>query len=225
MAKAIWLKVDPASGSGNGQILNTVQEYTGRVARTTIVTVQGVGVAENEEYEVVQQAKSEFVSFNNGTEMAVSKDGGQIEVMGLSNAKGLEFSWLTPEGCEEPEYDADGGNSANGINYPAAALYETYGVSGVWNPENGAAIDTDPGASNQYDFLLIVTVPANDATKDVYRTLQVKSIETDSVVAQIVLKQTAGAARLAVAPKSITIPQEGGAVSVEVTSNTTWTVS
>lgn len=225
MAKASWLKVDPASGSGNGQILNSASAHTGRVARTTNVTVQGVGVAENEEYEVIQQAKAEFVTIDNGVEMAISKDGGSIEVSGQSNAKGLLFSWLTPEGCDEPEYDADGGNSANGINYPAATLDSTYGVDTAWYPENGTAIDGDPGAANDYDFVMIVNVPANDATKDVYRTLQVKSIETDSVVAQIVLKQTAGAARLAVAPKSITIPQDGSAVSVEVTSNTTWTVS
>ncbi len=225
MAKAIWLKVDPASGSGNGQILNSSAAHTGRVARTTNVTVQGVGVAENEEYEVIQQAKAEFVTIDNGVEMAISKDGGSIEVSGQSNAKGLLFSWITPEGCDEPEYDADGGNSANGINYPAATLDSTYGVDTAWYPENGTAIDGDPGAANDYVFVMIVNVPANDATKDVFRTLQVKSIDTDSVVAQIVLKQTAGAARLAVAPKSITIPQDGSAVSVEVTSNTTWTVS
>lgn len=225
MAKASWLKIDPASGSGNGQILNSAPAHTGRVARTTNVTVQGVGIAENEEYEVIQQAKAEFVTIDNGVEMAISKDGGSIEVSGQSNAKGLLFSWLTPEGCDEPEYDADGGNSANGINYPAATLDSTYGVDTAWYPENGTAIDGDPGAANDYDFVMIVNVPANDATKDVYRTLQVKSIETDSVVAQIVLKQTAGAARLAVTPKSITIPQDGSAVSVEVISNTTWTVS
>lgn len=225
MAKASWLKVDPASGSGNGQILNSAPAHTGRVARTTKGTVQGVGVAENEEYEVIQPAKAEFVTIDNGVEMAISKDGGSIEVSGQSNAKGLLFSWITPEGCDEPEYDADGGNTSNGINYPAATLDSTYGVDTAWYPENGTAIDGDPGAANDYDFVMIVNVPANDATKDVYRTLQVKSIETDSVVAQIVLKQTAGAARLAVTPKSITIPQDGSAVSVEVISNTTWTVS
>lgn len=225
MAKASWLIIDPTAGSGNGQILNSAAEHTGRVARTTTGTVQGVGVAENEVYEVVQPALSEFVTINNGTEMAVSKEGGSIEVIGRSNAKGLIFSWVTPEGCDEPEYDADGGNSANGINYPAATIGDAYGVDSAWFPANGSAIDSDPGASNDYEFIIVITVPANDATKDVYRTLQVKSIETDSVVAQIVLKQTAGAARLAIAPKSIIIPQDGSAVSVEVTSNTTWTVS
>lgn len=43
--------------------------------------------------------------------------------------------------------------------------------------------------------------------------------------AQITIKQAVGDATLSVEPTEITIPQDGSAVSVNVTSNTSWTVS
>ena len=42
---------------------------------------------------------------------------------------------------------------------------------------------------------------------------------------QISIVQAAGDARLFVNPTEITIPQDGSSVSVQVTSNTSWTVS
>ena len=43
--------------------------------------------------------------------------------------------------------------------------------------------------------------------------------------AQIAIKQAAGDATLSVSPAEITIPQSGSAVSVNVTSNTSWTAA
>ena len=42
---------------------------------------------------------------------------------------------------------------------------------------------------------------------------------------QIAIKQAAGDAKLSVSPTEITIPQNGSAVSVTVTSNTSWTAA
>jgi len=70
MAKPSWLKLNPSTGSGNGTIANSADAHTGRTARTGTVTVTGVGVSTPSTYKVTQSPKSEFASFDNGSEMS-----------------------------------------------------------------------------------------------------------------------------------------------------------
>lgn len=223
MAKASWLIVDPTSGSGDGQILNSANAHTGRVARETDVTVQGTGVADNATYHVTQEALAEYVSITNGTDMSVAKEGGQVSITGKSNSAGLKFEWIIPEGGSQPEHDEDGNEENAGVDFPAATIGTKYTAGGL-ETNVGENIQGDPGAQAEYEFSIPITFPANDAVVDVYRTLKVSNVNGD-VVAQIQIVQTAGSARLSVSPTSITIPQSGTGVSVAVTSNTTWTVS
>lgn len=205
MAKPTWLITNPAtSGSGNGTIENSASEHTGRVARTGVVTVTADGLETPQTYNVEQTPKAEFVSFNNGTEMAVAKDGGQITVTGKSNSAALTFSFV-----------GDAGKVEVPTNYTVASK-ET---------ANGADIEGDPGAAAQYDFSVILTVPANETVEEISRTLRVAA-KGGSQSTQIVLKQTAGDPTLSLEPTSITIPQAGTpAQTVNVTSNTSWTIS
>ena len=76
MSKPLWLNVSPTSGSGNGTISNSALKHTGRVARTGVVTVTATGVSTPETYNVTQTPSAEFVSFNDGDSMSVSKGGG-----------------------------------------------------------------------------------------------------------------------------------------------------
>ena len=89
---------------------------------------------------------------------------------------------------------------------------------------NGENIDGDPGAQNEYDFSIQLTLPENDTVEEVVRTLLVTA--DGAQTAQIYIKQAAGDPTLEIDPTEITIPQAGTpAVSVQVTSNTTWTIS
>lgn len=203
MAKPSWLKVSPTSGSGNGNISNTADEHTGRVARTGTVTVTGSGISTPKTYKVNQEPKSEFVSFNNGAEMAAPKGGGTLTVEGKSNSSKLSFSWVT-----------DG----NGVEIPAN--YQANGAS----TNNDAAIAGDPGATAEFPFSIALQIPENETIESVNRTLKVTA--NGAQYAQIVIKQAAGDPTLALSVEEITIPQAGTpAVSVAVTSNTSWTVS
>lgn len=200
--KPSWISVSPAAGSGNGSVENTASEHTGRVARTGIVSVVGVGVTFDESkhtYRVTQTPKAEFVSFDGGTEMAADKEGGNVTITGKSNSTKLTIS-----------------TTAGDITLPAK--YNAAGLS----VSNGAAIPDDPGAVSQYDFSVTIPIPANTTTGEVERTIKITA--NGGQVAQIVIKQTAGDAMLSISPKEITIPQTGGSVSVAVTSNTSWTV-
>lgn len=201
MAKPSWLNVSPLQGSGNGTISNSSVAHTGRVKREGVVTVTGIGVGTPAEYRVIQKPLAEFVSFDNGAEMSVTKDGGKVTITGKSNSVSLLFAWV----------------GSSDVNLPAN--YTAAGEVTV----NGNAIEGDPGAVAQYEYNIEITLPANDDVDEVTRTLKVTANGGQS--AQIAIKQSAGDAYLYVSPAEITIPQDGSAVSVEVTSNTDWSVS
>lgn len=202
MAKPSWLIINPASGSGNGTISNSSNAHTGRVARQGTVTVQGENVTTPSTYTVIQTALAEFASFDGGTEMSVSKSGGTVTITGKSNSSKLTFSWVGTS------FDVD--------------LPASYTVSGV-STNNGASITGDPGAAEQFTFSIALDVPENTSIDEITRTLKVTA--NGGQYAQINLVQAAGDAYLSVSPTEITIPQDGSAVSVTVTSNTSWTVS
>lgn len=202
MAKPSWLTVSPMSGSGNGVLQNTGSVHTGRNVRTGTVTVTATGVAAPKTYKVTQEAKPEFISIDNGADMAADKAGGKVTVTGKSNSAKLGFSWV--------------GEAHNGT---IAATYTAGGTS----TDNGETIDGDPGASAEYNWSVELTLPANDTVEQVDRTLKVDN--GGSVSQQIVIEQTAGDATLSLSKAEITIPADGSAVSVNVTSNTSWTVS
>lgn len=202
MAKPSWLNVTPQSGSGNETLSNSANEHTGRVARTGTVTVTGVGVSTPATYQVTQSPKSEFVSFDNGTEMSAPKDGGAVTVTGTSNSSKLSFKWSG--------------------SVPDVSIPSTYAANGS-SANNSQAISGDPGATSQFTFSLSLTFPANTEVEEIQRILIVEANGGQS--AQITIKQAAGDATLSVSPTEITIQQDGSAVSVQVTSNTSWTVS
>lgn len=202
MAKPSWLQITPESGSGNGSISNSAQAHTGRVARTGTVTVTGVGVSVPATYKVTQTPKAEFASFDNGAEMSAPKGGGTVTVTGKTNSSKLTFKW---------------NGEVSDVTIP-----ESYQANGS-SADNGAAIADDPGATAEFAFSIEFTFPANTTIEEVERVLIVEANGGQS--AQITIKQAAGDATLSVDPTEITIPQDGSAVSVQVTSNTSWTVS
>jgi hypothetical protein len=202
MAKPSWLNVTPQSGSGNGSISNSANAHTGRVARTSTVTVTGVGVGVPATYKVIQTPKEEFASFDNGAEMSAPKSGGAVTVTGKTNSSKLTFRW---------------NGEVTDVTIP-----ETYQANGTAT-NNGEAIANDPGANAEIAFSIEFTFPANATIEEVERVLIVEANGGQS--AQIIIKQAAGDATLSVDPTEITIPQDGSAVSVQVMSNTSWTVS
>ena len=228
MAKPSWLNLNPTSGSGDGTIKNSASEHTGRIARTGEVTVQGVGISEPKKYKVTQTPKDEFVSFDDEQEIAVAKGGGTLTITGKSNSAKLKFSWAeengTPVVLSESEEDNDYGSLE--VNIP-----ETYTASGkVTN--NDTEIEGDPGAENEYNWSIELEIPKNPTIEEVVRNLIVEANGGQKV--QIAIKQAAGEPYLELPDfadleegeiAEITIPQDGSEVSVNVLSNTSWTVS
>lgn len=199
MAKANWVKVNPSSGSGNANVnVSSTAEHTGRVARTTILTWKAANVA-NIERTVSQAGKPEYVDVADAA--SADKAGKVVTISGVSNSKKLTFSLGTGD--------------------LTITLPSTYTANSV-STSNGATISGDPGAVAEYNFSISITVPANTSTTA--KTRQI--IVTDEGGHQDVclLTSAAGDAYVTVAEGVIELDYQGTAVTVEVKSNTSWTI-
>lgn len=199
MAKAAWLKVSPSQGSGKGSIAFSADAYTGRTARSTSATVSATGV-DPKTVNVTQAAKAEFVTIQDAA--SAPKVGGTVGISGTSNSTKLTFTL--------------------GTGTLEITLPEKYTANGS-EVTNDTAISGDPGASAQYTFSVSVTVPLNATTGPLTREIIVT--DAGSHKGTCVLTQAAGDPTLTLSTDTVNLTTAGTAVSVEVTSNTSWTVS
>lgn len=215
MAKAAWLTVAPMSGTGNATITNTGAVHTGRDQRTTTVTGTATGVSPNKTYKVVQKAKPEFVSFNNGVEITVPKTGGNLTITGKSNSAKLTFALLglTDEGDTPNVVEG-------GLKLTLPAKYNAGGAQ----TSNDTAIAGDPGATAEFTFSIEFTdIAANTTINELTAALKVTA--KGGQTAQISIRQSAGDPQFAFGQTTITLEANGTAVTNTVVSNTSWQLS
>lgn len=199
MAKADWVKVNPASGSGNATVnVSSVAPHTGRVARTTVLTWKAANVT-NIPRTVNQAGKPEHVDIDDSA--TAGKEGKRVAISGVSNSKKLTFSLGTGD--------------------LAITLPSTYTANSV-STSNGANITGDPGASAEYNFSIEIDVPANTTISEKSRQIIVTAENGKQDVCELV--STSGDAYVRVAEGDIELDYQGTAVAVAVESNTTWTV-
>ena len=199
MAKATWAVVNPSQGSGNATVsVSSSAPHTGRSVRTTTLTITAANVAEKT-VAVTQQGKPAYVD---AQESATAAKGGQnVTISGKANSAKLTFSLGTGT-----------------LNVTLPSQYTAGGVK----TNNGSAISGDPGASSEYDFSIVISVPANTGTATLTRQIIVtdENGKTDTCL----LTQTAGDATLVVSKTSIELAYTGEAVSFDITSNTSWVI-
>lgn len=200
MAKANWVKVNPSSGSGNATVnVSSSTAHTGRNVRTTVLTITAANVSAKT-VNVTQQGKPAYVDAQDNA--AAAKGGQNVTISGKANSSKLTFSL---------------GTGSLAVTLPA-----TYTAGGV-STSNGTAITGDPGASAEYDFSIVLTVPANAGITELTRQIIVtdENGNTDTCL----LTQTAGDASLSVSKTAIELAYTGEAVSFDITSNTSWVIS
>lgn len=199
MAKASWAVVEPSKGSGNKEVsVKSSAEHTGRLARTTVLTFKAA-YCQDVQRTVNQAGKPEYVDIADSA--AAEKTGKVVTISGVSNSKKLTFSL----GTGDLDITLPGSYNANSIS-----------------TANGAEISGDPGALAVYNFSIAVTVPANESVDP--KTRQI--IVTDDGGHQDVclLTVAAGDAYLRVTEGEISLDYLGTPVTVNVESNTEWTV-
>lgn len=176
------ISVDPSTGSGNTtlEVKASPANQGNRVKQTATFTVTGQGVAGAPATLTANLLPAaEFVSFNNGTSMAVDKAGGQIEIVGTSNSKNLTFSKgagvIIVDEVTDLNYTVNGGEA-----------------------QSGTAITGDPGATGKYTFVVKLSCEENETISARSQQFTVKG-ESTNVTATITLNQTAGDAVLTIA--------------------------
>lgn len=201
MAKANWVVVNPSSGSGNKTInVSSSAEHTGRSARSTVLTITAANV-EAKTVNVTQQGKPEFTNNNSDTATAV-KGGQNVTISGVSNSKKLTFSLGTGD--------------------LSISLPTTYTAGGV-STNNGSNITGDPGATAQYNWSIVIAVGENTDVSS--KSKQIVVTDEGGNTDTCTLTQAAGSAYLTVSKTAVELTYQGTAVSFDVESNTSWTIS
>lgn len=200
MAKAAWLLVNPESGNGNKSVSVSANTHTGRVVRTSILTFSAPN-CEDVTRTVKQAGKPETSAFNESTASS-PKEGKTVTIVGKSNSSKLTFSLGTG--------DLD-------ISLPTTYLANSVSTN------NGANITGDPGATAEYPFSIEIVVPANETIETHSRQI----IVTDSAGNQstCVLSIAEGDPYLTIPSGDINLDYTGKAISLAISSNTTWTIS
>lgn len=202
------IQVSPSTGSGNTELkVKAVPANPGnRVKQTQTFSVSAPGVSEPKTFVANLLPKAEFVSFDNGGTMAVPKEGGTVTINGKSNSSMLTFSKgagdIISVEISAIEYQANGSPATSGVE-----------------------IDGDPGAAKEYAFVLTLQASANGTVGERTQDITVQGAGGGEITATIKLTQTAGDATLEISPASVDVPQDGSEVSVNVTTNTTFTVT
>ena len=201
MAYASWVTPNKVSGNGDDTVAWTGSVHTGRDSRTTTATFSASGV-ESKILTIIQAGKAEFVTIDSTA--SVAKGGGSITISGTSNSSKLTFS-LT---------------GTNGIGLVLPSSYTANSVA----TNNGAAITGDPGATQEYSFSITFTGIGENTTIAAL-TSQLTVTPNSGTAATCDITQAAGDAYLTISPTTINLTAAGTAVSVSVSSNTSWTVS
>lgn len=199
MAKADWVKVNPSQGSGDANVnVSSNEPHTGRVLRSTVLTWKAANVTDIPRT-VNQAGKPEYVDIDDAA--SADKAGKVVTISGVSNSKKLTFSLGTGD--------------------LAITLPSTYTANSM-STSNGAAISGDPGAIAEYSFSIVITVPANETINP--KTKQIIVADEGGHQDVCLLTSAAGDAYVTIAEGVIKLDWQGTPVTVEVKSNTTWTV-
>lgn len=196
----------PGSGSGDTTLNLTAKTANlgNRLAQTDNFTVTAPGVTPNKTFSAVLQAAAEFISFDDGAEAAVPKEGGSVVLDGMSNAAMITFS--------KGEGDIIAADVST-IDYQANGAAAT----------SGSAIPSDPGATKKFQFVLTLTAAENTTISE--RMQQITATTSGTKTATITLKQAAGDPYLNLSATSVNVPQDGSPVTIDVSTNTTFSIS
>lgn len=201
--------LSPNTGTGDTQL--TLKAESANVGNREIVksvfTITASGVSPNKTITANLAAAPEFITLEQaGTGVTVPATAGKVTITGVSNSPKLEFGVesgdIVEEDLGDKQFTADGSITAT----------------------NGVAITGDPGADHKYEFSIEINYVLNDTVESRTQVFTIQG-SSESTKQTLTITQSAGAARLEVTPAEITVPQDGSAVNVQVTTNTTFTVS
>lgn len=195
---------NPGSGNGDQAVNVSGEKYKGRVLRTVTAKFSTDDGSVTKNVIVNQRPVTEFVEIDSTA--SIDKTGGTITINGKSNSTKLTFSLKA--------------DKTHPLTVKLPAQYTAAG--GQVN--NGAVIDSDPGATGAFNFSITLSdIPANSTVDSLITTLTVTAAGGQK--ANTVITQTSGDPTLEVDTETINLDANGTQQTINVTSNTAWSIS
>lgn len=219
MATSSHVHTLPTSGSGNGTISVTVDNHTGRLQRSGILTVSTTtGTVATANCTITQEAAAQVINLTSPSEktdveIAASASDRTVTVKGTSNCSSLAWKILSKGAVIAP---------------PAAstvtAKINTADGAGGTAISNGTPITGDPGATALYTFWMKYDLTSYKPAIDT--TLEFEVSNGSSIKKSFQIKVKASAGTISLSANALTFPASGGgSKTVTVTSNDRWKVS
>lgn len=224
MAKAVWIALNPSSGTGTKTVSVSSQNFTGRVERTTTLTITSTkDTSKKATVTAKQAALTEFLTLKTPIGDSIPATAGIIQYIFESNSKYI---------CLRKD---SGYNASNIIvlNIPEIQT-ERLILTGVDKSSFILyTIPDDYGASSKYTIEIAISVKDNETIKPITRKFTLGAVSGTSepttfptaLTVTTTSVQAAKVVTLKVSPTSITIPAAGTAQTITVTSNDAWTIS
>lgn len=198
------ITVDPSTGSGNTQLsVSATADRGNRVTQSATFKVATPGDGPSEQFTANHVAAAEFIT-PTSMSPAVPKDGGNVTITGTANSPVITFAKGSGEIVD--------GEIAT-ISYTANGSAAT----------SGTDIPNDPGATAKYTWSVSIPTTENPTVETRSQTITISGDSMEPVT--ITLQQAVGDAELSLNPDTVNIPQAGTAQTVQVTTNTTFTVT
>lgn len=223
MAKAAWITPDPSSGTGKKTVSVSAQNFTGRVERTTTLTITSTkDTSKKATVTAKQTALAEFLTLKTPAGNSIPATTAAIIYSFESNSKYIclrkDSGYTASNVVIVNAHQGETGEIIKGVDKSSFTLY---------------TIPNDWGASGKYDFEISISVKANETISPITRKFTLGGVSGSSepttfptaLTVQTTSVQAAKVVTLTVSPTSITIPAAGTAQTITVTSNDAWTIS
>jgi hypothetical protein len=201
-ARAIagWAHLDKKSGTGNGTVQVTIDAYLGRNDRNTSVQVAtNGGVSKN--VSVVQNGKAIYITKESDPNVGAAATTATVKFKTNVEKFKLEIG----------NSGTVGSVKVNNVDVPEAG--------GIYTPAG------DPGASSEYTVTVVVNFAANGSIQNKQYTVKASDSVNAEVSATATITQSAADSNLTVSPEQLTFEATGGAKTITITSNDSWTIA
>lgn len=201
-ARAIagWAHLDKKSGTGNGTVQVTVDDYSGRNDRSTSVQVATNGGI-NQSVSIVQKGRLIYVIKESDPNVGAAATSATVKF----RVNVVKFKLEIGKSCTV------GSVKVNNVDVPEA--------NGIYTPVG------DPGANDGYIATVVVNFAANTSIQNKQYTIKASDAVNTAVASIATITQSAADSNLTVSPGQLTFEFPGGTKTITITSNDSWTIS
>lgn len=204
----------------NARTLKSISISTAKKEVTKTISVTQSGYGESVTWEFDKNASQAISPGSASAEYTYPNKAAIITIYVISNADNFTVSSTTVSGVSGLTVAADTSKTSSAQTTDTAKALVWVGDDASTN-YLGQKYTT--GSNELAYYPVRLNIPLNDTVNE--RSFALSVVGADGATAQVVIKQSAGEARLAVSPTEITLDYIGTAKSVSITSNTSWTVS